>query len=146
MPCLHFILIPMLSLRPSLGYYQKGTTYNILGVDGLTKLNYVQMNLNLRVKPPLIPVYAVVGPYGSYALSGYSKVGSVSADIDFGKDKTLPYDFGLTAGVGYQMNLLVGKLFIEGGIAKGMLNIDGSGWAETKNMMIYANLGILLGL
>ena len=139
-------LIPMLALRPSIGYYQKGTIEHLV-IENLKKINYLQLNMQLRVKPPLIPIYAVAGPYASYALSGYNKVGGISADITFGKGNTLPYDFGLNLGAGYQMNLLIGKLFIEGGLAKGLLDIDDSSSStSTKNMMIYANVGLLLGL
>ena len=140
-------LIPLLSLRSSFGYYQKGTTGKILGIEYLAKINYLQLNMQLRIKPPLIPIYAVAGPYASYALSGYYKINGVSADMNFGKGNTLRYDFGLNLGVGYQMNFLIGKLFIEGGVAKGLVDIDDSSPStSTTNMMIYANVGLLLGL
>lgn len=140
-------LFPMLALRPSLGYYQKGTAGEVVNIEYLSKINYLQLNMQLRIKPPLIPIYAVAGPYVSYALSGYNKVGGISSDIDFGKGKTLPYDFGLSFGAGYQMNLMIGKVFFEGGLAKGLLDIDDSSSAtSTTNMMIYANVGLLLGM
>jgi len=139
-------VIPMTDLRVGFGYIQKGTAGTVLGVDYISKLNYLQLNLHANIKPPLLPLYAFVGPYVSYGLSGYTKVGSISADITFDSDHTNPFDMGLNMGVGFQKKIIVSKIFLEVGYSMGMMNIDKSGLTDyTKNSGIYIDLGFTLG-
>ncbi len=140
-------LIPMLSLRPALGYYQKGYTgHSALLGDYAEYLNYVQLDLNLRIKPPLIPIYVFAGPYASYAISGQSKYGSVSVDIDFGKNTYSPFDFGLGAGVGFVKKFAIAHFFAEFGFYKGMTNYNNYSSTVMKNYGITADLGFMIGL
>lgn len=138
-------LIPILHFRADLGYIQKGTAGTVLGIDYVTKLNYLQLNFNAKIKPPLIPVYAFAGPYLSYGLNGYYKAGSVSVDVKFDDNNYNRFDAGLNLGIGLQRKLPVGKLFIEGGYSLGMMNIDNSGLTDyTKNSGLYIDLGFML--
>lgn len=117
-------LIPMLSVRPELGYSQLGYKYELLTVQSTNYLNYLQFSLDLRLKPPIIPLYVVAGPYASYMLSGSSKIGSTSSAYDFGTGKILRLDYGLNGGIGYVQNLALIKLFVEFRYEMGMADFD----------------------
>ncbi|MEA3450419.1 MAG: porin family protein [Bacteroidota bacterium] len=137
---------PMLSLRPGLGLYQKGSTYEILNVLTETTINYVQFDADIKFKPPFVPIYMFAGPYISYALAGTNKVSGISVDITFGPDDTNNLDFGLNGGIGFQQNLPVGKLFLEVAYNYGMFDYDASSYTETFNRNISIDLGFMIGL
>ncbi len=143
-------LIPMISLRPGIGITQKGYTGQILGIDYKENLNYFQLDLNLRVKPPIIPVYVIAGPYFDYGLSGKTTFGSgttITSDVIFDKNHVNPFDFGITLGAGFVKNLVLGKVFIEARYEIGMLDTDNSSsYSYYKNRNIMINFGFMLGL
>jgi len=136
----------MLSLRPGLGYYQKGNTVEVLGVLTETTLNYVQFDADIKFKPPFLPIYMFAGPYLSYALSGQTKMGSVSFETQFGPDDTNNFDFGLNGGIGFQHNIVLGKVFLELAYNYGMFDYDASNSTETFNRNISIDLGLMIGL
>lgn len=138
---------PMLSLRPEIGYYQKGYNYVFLGQDFVTKINYAQFDLTLNVKPPFIPIYIMAGPYFSYALSGETSINSLSVATTFDKDHTSPLDYGISAGLGYQFNLVVAKLIFEVVYNYGLYDYNqGSSYVSNFNRNLSLDLGIVIGL
>lgn len=62
----------------------------------------IPVNMNLRLKLPVIQPFIQAGPYLMVALSGRMKEGKVSEDIDFsGADKDMKrVDFGFNMGAG----------------------------------------------
>ncbi len=140
-------LIPMLSLRPAVGYFQKGYYSNDGGKDHFFVLNYGQLDLNLRVKPPLIPIYVVAGPYFSYALSGIDRVNDTTSVIQFGSNTYSPFDFGVTAGLGFVKKFAVAHFFFEINYNKGILDYyHYSDNKYMKNSNISVDLGFMIGL
>ncbi len=139
-------LIPLFSIRPGLGYYEKGYTSEILGVQSDAKLDYLQLDLDLRLKAGFLPIYFLAGPYASYALSGTATTAGIKSEIDFESDKTLPYDFGLAGGIGYMQNFAVIKLFIESKFEYGLNDYNDYSDKYYKNRNIVVSLGIMFGL
>lgn len=139
-------LVPMISLRPAVGFTQYGYTGELLGSDYEVKLNYARVDADFRIKPPIIPVYLVAGVYSGYGLSGYYKVGSLSTDVTFGKNDTNPFDFGVSFGGGYVQNLALLKVFVEAKYEIGMADLEPSSSQTYKNNNIKLSLGIIFGL
>ncbi len=150
-------LVPMLSLRPEIGFDQSGEKFysNIAGMEitNINTINNARLYLNLRLKPPF-PVYAVAGPYLGYALSGtYNstvKVGNITTEdngqFDFEKNDYSRFDYGLTGGVGFVFNLAVVKMFLEGRYQLGMQDLDKNGDEFMKNRIFTISVGAMLGL
>jgi hypothetical protein len=139
-------LIPMISLRPGISLQQKGFKGTILKVDYSELVNYLQLDMGIRVKPPLIPLYVVAGPYAAYAISGTATVSGVSAKMKFGSNNNPPLDYGLEAAVGYQQNLLIGKLFVELSYMYGMADIGTTSFSKAFNRSFAVDAGIVIGL
>ena len=151
----NFTIVPMLlRVQPEIIYFQKGVTYkgDIAGINYTTKttLNYLHIPINLRLKIPIIPIYVVAGPYFGYALSGksYLDIGGVDADddIEFGSDKTLPFDFGINTGVGILKGFGPIDFFVETRFSLGLVDMNGySSDVTDKNLNIGINAGVLFG-
>ena len=142
-------LLPFLSIRPELGYYQKGSTYKLNGFKSKTTYDYLNLDIMVRLKVPIIPVYVIAGPYGGYAFGGeYNEdLLNTTSQIDFGKDKTLPYDFGLAGGVGYVKDFAIFKFFVEAKYEMGMVDInDYSLGSVDKNRNLAFSVGMMIGL
>lgn len=73
-------LIGVVHFQPELLYTQRGTKNRIVGsgiiTDIETKLNYVQLPLELSVRIPvaMLTVDAIVGPYASFGINGKTTV------------------------------------------------------------------------
>ncbi len=139
-------IFPMISLRPTLGYYQKGYTASLLGIDYVNTINYVQFDLDLRIKPPFIPIYAIAGPYAAYAISGATSTNGISIATTFNKNQINNLDYGFSVGLGYQQNLAIAKLFFELVYNYGMFDYDGSSSFARFNRNLSLDLGIMIGL
>ncbi|MBN2893528.1 MAG: PorT family protein [Bacteroidales bacterium] len=144
--------VSFFSIRPEIGYYQKGgkNIYStFLGeVTKLTTLNYLQFGVDARFRVPFIPIYVLAGPYGAYALSGENEIISgVKTEIDFAKDKTVPYDFGLAGGVGFIHKFTVLTFFVEFKYEMGMVDTYGySSQTFVKNRNLIFSTGVMIGL
>lgn len=139
-------IVPMIFVRPSLGYTQKGYTADILGADFLVNVNYANFDMDLKFKPIIIPLYVTGGIYTSYGMSGTYKVGSLSKDLVFGKNETNAYDFGISVGGGYMKSLTLLKLFIEAKYEIGTTDLFPAFGDEYKNRNIKINVGLMFGL
>ncbi len=118
-----FPILERFSIQPELLYADQGEKYEI-NVEGelvtmRTRLNY----LNL---PVMAKYYFVKG----FSLEAGPQVGIVlySKSVDDDGDKTdiediNPFDFGLTAGLGYQFDV---GLFVQGRYYRGLLNVNDS--------------------
>lgn len=62
----------------------------------------IPVNMNLRLKLPVVQPFIQAGPYLMVALGGHMKEGKISEDIDFsGSDKDMKrVDFGFNMGAG----------------------------------------------
>jgi Outer membrane protein beta-barrel domain len=142
-------LLPFLSIRPELGYYQKGYSYELLQVKHKIAYDYLELNVVVRLKVPIVPVYVIAGPYGAYALGGEHSEDffNTTTKIDFGKGGTLPFDFGLAGGVGYVKSIAIMKFFAEVKYEMGMFNINDSYSASIdKNRNLAFSVGLMIGL
>ena len=141
--------LPFLSTKYELGFYQKGYNYELLTIKNTIVYDYVEFNAVANLKIPVIPIYAVVGPYVSYAISGKQSENmfNTTSDIAFGKDKTLPYDFGLIGGIGFVKSIAVIDFFAELRYEMGLLDInDYSFLSAKKNRNLAFSVGISIGL
>jgi len=143
-------IFPMVSVRPAIGLTQRGYQYEFIGVTTKNMLNYGGLNIDLRFKPPVIPIYLVAGPYTGYAISGTTttSIGDIetTSDITFDKDHTNPFDFGISVGGGYVKNLVLAKLFVEAKYEMGMVDLYPSYNETYKNSNIKISLGFMFGL
>lgn len=142
--------LPMFSLRPTIGYYQKGNIYTF-GTDFEQKINYVQFDLPLNFKAPFIPIYILAGPYASYALSGETNTvianSNLSTPITFDQDHISHLDYGLSAGIGYQQNLVFAKLIVEVVYNYGLYDFNqGNTGLSQFNRNLSIDLGLVIGL
>ncbi len=142
----------ILSIRPEFGVYQKGYKYDLLGSNTIN-FNYMQFDLDARLKIPVIPVYFLFGPYGAYAISGESVYDSglidpITSVVDFGNDKTSPLDFGLSTGVGFVQKIALLSLFVECKYEIGIFDYNDypNSNSEFKNRNLVFSAGLMIGL
>ncbi|MEN8117194.1 MAG: porin family protein [Bacteroidota bacterium] len=85
----------------------------------VTKINYLEMPLNLAYKINLKPVklFFQAGPYVAYALSGKLNNGGTVEDINFGNDngESNRFDVGLQLGTGVEINRFILGLNFDAG-------------------------------
>lgn len=144
---------PMMDFQPEVIVYQNGVKYKD---DNYTnQINFYNINvpLNIRIKPPVLPVYVVAGPYIGYALQGdymYELTSGGNSftsegEIDFERDKYSKFDFGLNGGIGFIKDFGPLHFFIEGRYNLGILDISTSENIVSKHSDIGIAAGILLG-
>ncbi len=154
-------IVPLLlDVQPELMLYQKGVNLKntTLDIKGYTDIFYVDMPINFRLTLPLLPVYAIAGPYFGYAISGtnhYETAGVTLIDkatIDFDKNGTRAFDYGINAGIGYMKDITLLHFFAELRYNMGLYDIDGSKnlldgsqIVSLKNSNISLSVGVLLG-
>jgi len=149
-------ILPTLSLRPEITYSQNGVTFYSNNLGEYTEdlnLNNLKLFLNVRFKP-LIPIYVVAGPYLGYALSGTThsvyKFGNIysenTQEIDFDQDDINRLDYGISAGIGYILNLPLIGIFIEPRYELGMANLVDDNDYYMKNRNLTINAGVLIKL
>ncbi len=128
-------------IQPGLLFTTKGS--KMKNVDVTTTLNYLELPINFLYKPELGDgkLLLGVGPYVGYGLSGKAKAGSISSDIEFGKDKDLkPFDFGGNLLFGYE---LASGISAQLNAQLGMANLvpDGNSDNKLKNTQFGISLG-----
>lgn len=146
-------LIPMFDIQPEVVVFQKGAKYSgeMLGVDYMSKTDVfsVDVPINLKFSPPVIPIYIVLGPYFGYNIQGqtYTDFGGfiTESDIEFKSDGFRPLDFGINAGVGFMKDFGPVHFFAEARYNYGVLDIDGSSNSTMKNSNFGIAAGVLLG-
>ncbi len=92
-----------------------------------SKLNYLELPLNLSYKIPLksSKLFFQTGPYLAYALSGEQQLQDLVIDTSFGDGfgDFKRFDFGLGFGTGLEFNHLVFALNLETGLTD-IQNVD----------------------
>lgn len=167
--------VSFISIRPELGFYQKGykmkdeKTVDLLGTKTVTEsifkttINYLHYGVDVKLNIASLPVYAILGPYGTYAIGGksYAKTTITSSGVinnkienegdeklKFGKDKDDDYlssSFGLDFGLGASFEVGSGDLFIEAKYDLGLSNIVDSDDISVKNRGFVIDLGFTFG-
>lgn len=141
-------IAPEFYFQPGLLYSLKGAknTYTFLGEDyvSTTKINYIELPLNLVYKALLGKGYVMLGfgPYMAYGIGGKSKLegGSVTIEEDLNFKK---FDAGANIFAGYEMS---SGMFLQLDTQFGMLNInpestDANDKSTTKNTGFGLSLG-----
>jgi Outer membrane protein beta-barrel domain len=120
-------LLPFLWIRPEFGYYQKGYSYELFSTQIKTVYDYLEFSfvarLNVPLVVPLLPVYVIAGPYAAYAIGGNQGFLNTTSKIDFGKDKILPFEFGVVGGLGLIKDIAIMKFFVEAKYEIGLIDI-----------------------
>ncbi|MDD2307094.1 MAG: porin family protein [Prolixibacteraceae bacterium] len=130
-------IAPEFYLQPGIMYSTKGAKNTSGSITSTTKLNYIEVPLNMVYKASLGKGFFMLGfgPYVSYGISGNVKTvsGSVTLDrdvkfksvVDTGDNILTPYykafDAGANIFVGYEM---ASGLFLQLDTEFGMLNIN----------------------
>jgi len=146
-------IFPMFDFKPEVIVFQKGDRHKgeILGVafDYKSTINYIDVPLNIRFKPPVLPVYAIAGPYIGYAFQGssYSKVGDFveQSDINFQNHDFSTFDLGVNAGLGFIKDFGPLHFFVEARYNYGFLDLEKSDYVIANNTNISVAAGIMLG-
>ena len=130
-----------ISLMPGLLYSIKGS--KISDLDATTKVNYLEIPVNIAYKLPIPGLFAYAGPYLGYALSGTSEMAGLSDAMKIGTDDSSdikPTDLGLNIGVGYNLPM---KLFVRAQYGLGFANVQPKGDADNmiKNKVLAISVG-----
>ncbi len=140
--------IPMfpVGLETGIYYSQQGTTFDItetvegmpVSMDGTIKLDYLTIpvlaKVNFGPPGPLSPHF-VAGPYAAFILNAEEEytIGGQTESFDI-SDDTESMDFGLTVGLGADLNLMVTTISVQGRYSFGFTDVfDGEG---SKNRVI----------
>ncbi len=120
-----FINIPivpsLVSLQPEILYSQKGAKIDAeipyLGTV-TTKIwtNYIEIPIMAKVTIPVVPIYAMVGPYIGYALNGKVDIDGTSTSVsgsELEDGGTKRFDYGLNFGLGYEKGFGPINVFID---------------------------------
>jgi len=145
--------------QPGLLYAQKGAKNTSGSLTSTTRLNYIEVPMNLVYKASLGNGYFMIGfgPYAAYGISGNVTVkgGSLTLDqdvefkntVEAGDPLLVPYykafDAGATIFVGIEM---AGGLFLQLDSQFGMLNINPEYKGLTNDKSTVKNVGLGLSL
>jgi len=152
------MIFPMLDIQPEVIVYQKGVSYKgeTLGVsyESNTNIYSVDVPINIRFKPPVLPIYVIAGPYIGYSLQGttYYKLDNLiltdNEPITFDKEGFHQFDFGVDAGLGFMKDIGPLHFFIEARYNYGLADINGyKGILGTENYVSKnTNIGIAAGV
>jgi hypothetical protein len=152
-------LAPEFYFQPGLMYSSKGSKYTSSSLTSTTRLNYIEVPLNMVYKASLGKGFFMLGfgPYVSYGISGNVKTegGSLTLnrDIEFksvveaGDNILVPYykafDAGANIFVGYEM---ASGLFLQLDTELGLLNINPEYKILTTDKSSTKNTGFGLSL
>ena len=153
-------IVPEFYFQPGIMYATKGAKNASGSISSTTKLNYIEVPLNMVYKASLGKGFFMFGfgPYVSYGISGNVKTvsGSVTLDrdvkfksvVETGDNILVPYykafDAGANIFVGYEM---ASGLFLQLDTDFGMLNINpeykilATDQSSTKNTGFGLSLG-----
>ena len=141
-----------IELQESL-FFNTGILYSIKGFkmeygseNSTTSLNYLDIPLNVAYKFSLgesSNFFVQAGPYLAYALSGKSKYGDESEDIDFEADGIKRMDFGLGIGAGIELGPIVPSVSYQLGLSN--LNDDSEDDTTVKNKVLQFSIAYMFG-
>lgn len=139
-------LLNMLYLNSGLMYTQKGFSLDtgIESLEGDTKINYIGVPLNVGVKFGVGPLklFAQAGPYVDFAVNGKTKLGDVSTDMDFGKDKWSRLDIGASLSAGVEVSIVQISLNYNFGLSD-ISNFDSTIKTDIKNGVFGISAAVL---
>jgi opacity protein-like surface antigen len=146
---------PLLALQPELFFMNKGNSYSTANPSTKVTVstNYIQVPILIALQLPLpvVKPRLLVGPHMSYFLGGTrtsdqtigGKESSSSIELDSGDISS--FDFGVTAGVGLDIELSDYVLTLDVRYETGFL--DANGGADNQLSFTHnstsANVGIL---
>ncbi len=153
-------IAPEFYFQPGLMFATKGAKNKSTASTSTTKLNYIEVPLNMVYKASLGKGFFMLGfgPYVSYAISGNVKTegGSLTLDqdiefksvVEIGDNILVPYykafDAGANIFAGYEM---ASGLFLQLDTQFGMLNINPEykAFPESKSSAKNTGFGLSLG-
>lgn len=149
---------PLIAIQPELFFMNKGNTYTTEGPSSkvITSTNYIQLPIlfALQLPLPIIKPRLLVGPHLSYFVGGDRTVETTvdgkdtSASVELNSDDISTFDFGVTAGVGLDVELGEYILTLDVRYEKGFL--DANGGANDQPSFTHnstsANIGIMYRL
>lgn len=135
-----------LSIRPELGFYQKGSQLYINNVKSTITFNYSQMGFDVQLQAPQVPFYVFGNIYGNYLMSGESKTLNDTTILSIGKNYYLPYDYGIAGGVGFNFDFPFFSIFIEGKYEFGLFDFNDYTNADLveKNRNLVVSFGFMV--
>lgn len=137
------------AIQPELLFQQRGgkITYNDSNVTGSGdfSLNYIDIPLMFVINP--VPVFNIhFGPYASYLASvGVNKFGVGSYDFEQVKRSQFnDWDFGVAAGVGFDVLFLTGGIRYNAGLTKVSRSDGDYIFVDGRNSVVTVYVGISL--
>lgn len=159
----NFPISDNLYIAPGIFYNGKGTKVNneqtilttTVKTEGKSSLGYIEVPINVLYRYPIGDGALMInaGPYVAYGIAGKNKfdvtttIGSndpvtVTNDnkVDFGSDaaQTNAFDYGINAGVGYELPM---GLFIRAQYGYGLGNLSNVDGVKNSNTAIQLSLG-----
>jgi hypothetical protein len=144
---IRFTLPNNLYLKPGIYYHMLGGQETTLLGDAKTTMHTLRVPVNLGYQFPISSnagaVFAEVGPYVGYALSGKNVTetiaGDVKTDINYGSElaEVKPLDFGVNFNLGYETPWGV---YVKGSYGMGLTTI--SNVDKVKSTLNNWNIGI----
>lgn len=133
-------------IQPGVLFSTKGANYDTPGGEVKSSLSYIEVPVNFIYKPELGNGRIIIGfgPYAAYAISGYTKAGSLKVDTEFGDEypETKPFDAGANLLAGYEFTK---KLSLQLNAQLGLLNIYNRPSGDTKSTVKNTGFGVSLG-
>ncbi len=136
-------IVPEFYFQPGLMFAVKGAknTYTIFGAEltDQTKINYIEMPLNLVYKGALGNGFVMIGfgPYVAYGISGKQILEGNSLTFERGTDYNA-FDAGGNIFAGFEMT---SGIFLQLDTQFGMMNINSDDNPTTKNTGFGLSLG-----
>ncbi|HRP90083.1 MAG TPA: porin family protein [Edaphocola sp.] len=134
-------------LRPGIFYSGTGIKSQLLGITSTARYDYIQVPVTLGFNYDMNKagaLFAEVGPYVGYALSGKttieSSLGSTKNDIKFGSKltETNALDYGAKFGVGYVTPF---NIFVRAQYNLGLGNLSNASNTTTNNKYWNVSVG-----
>lgn len=145
-PVAEFELQESLSFNTGLLYSVKGAKMEYGSESATTSLNYLEIPLNVAYKfsvGEMSDFFVQAGPYLGYALSGKTKYGDESEDIDFEENGIKRMDFGLGVGLGLKLGPIVPSISYQLGLSN--LNDDSEDDMTIKNKVLQFSVAYMFG-
>lgn len=147
----------LFAIQPELMFNRRGYRTSAEEADFLTLLNYLDVSTLAKIRlgsAQGAQFFILIGPSFGYAINGTSKseIGSIeeSEDIDFEKAQLSQIDLRGTGGIGINLPITIGQLFIDARYDYGFLNIvdttDPTNDSEVTNQGFNVGVGVLIAL
>jgi hypothetical protein len=147
-PVVEFKMQGSLSFNTGLLYSLKGykmkADYMGTTMEGTSKINYLEVPMNLVCKFPTSETSNFLiqaGPYLGYALSGKDETDGETTDVEFGDGGMKRFDFGLGIGLGLEFGPLVPTASYQFGLA----NLSGISDLTVKNNAFMISVAYMFG-